>query len=82
MSGTPVSAPDMGPPAPNAVAQNAVAQNAVAQNAVPSGEQEKDPEDVIMEIYDIILRLEAKVDRILEAGKPQKGGTRRPQKRR
>lgn len=77
MSGTPVSAPDMAPPAPNVVAQNVVAQNAVA-----SGEQERDPEDVIMEIYDIILRLEAKVDRILEAGKPQKGGTRRPPKRR
>jgi hypothetical protein len=52
--------------APTAVA------NAVANTV--GGEHEKDPEDVIMEIYDILLRLEAKVDRVLEGGKSQKGG--------
>jgi hypothetical protein len=68
MSATPDSTPDMGaPPAANAVVN------------ASSAEHEKDPEDVIMEIYDIILRLEAKVDRILEGGKSQRGG--RPTKK-
>jgi hypothetical protein len=65
MSATPDSTPDTGPPAANATP-------AVANAS--SAEHEKDPEEVIMEIYDIILRLEAKVERILEAGKSQKGG--------
>jgi hypothetical protein len=61
----------MTPPAPNVVATNAGAPNPEAANA---GAPEKDPEDVIMEIYDILVRLEAKVDRVLDAGKSQKGG--------
>jgi len=38
------------------------------------GENEVDPEVLIQEIFDKIVSLEAKVDRILEGTKSQKGG--------
>jgi len=56
--------PDTGaPPAPNAAAET--------PNSL---ENEKDPEQVIMEIFDKIVALEAKVDKLLEGNRSQKGG--------
>ena len=70
MSGTatatpmPQTNPDTGaPPAANA-----------ASETPNSLENEKDPEQVIMEIFDKIVALEAKVDKLLEGNRSQKGG--------